>query len=199
MQTAAKEAAGFSLSCLDAMRNCAKMKPVVSLERIDSQTVKSRSRRGTEELLEYETLEHKGKEKNEDEAETEATEAPVVVGDIDAAVLAERGEEGVVRREPEDVGRLEAPAADVLVEDNAPEIGMVDIEAVFDNHENLFAIDEGYESGSIFTYYAPQEEEEMINGELSSSSSGSDDEYIPEGNVNIDALLVERPRRSRRR
>ena len=190
MQTATEEDAGFFLSGLDAMRSCAKIK---------SQSV---TRRGTEELLEYETSEHDGEEKNEYKAETEATEAPEVVGDLKAAVLLERGEEEVIRREPEDMGRLEAPAAHVVAEENAPaldEIGMADIEAAFDNHENLFAIDEGYESGGIFTYYATEEEEEMINGELSSSSSGSDDEYVPERKVNIDdAVPVDRPRRRRR-
>lgn len=146
--------------------------------------------------------------------------SPEVVEHLDAPVLFERGEKEEVGREPmgrledpdapvlvednalEEAGRREhedtgQPEAPVLVEDNAPAFGMADIEAAFYNHDNLFATDEGYESGGLYTCYATEEEEEMINGELTSSSSESDDEYVPEGNVNIIPLPVDRPRRRR--
>lgn len=232
MQTTTEEAAGFSLSSLDALRSCAKIQPVVVLKKIDPQTVKAWTRRETEELSDNETSEYDKEEEFEDKTETKSTEenseiistpfSPEVVEDLDAPVLFERGEkeeevgrepmgeleapvapvlvednapkEEAGRREPEDAGQPEAP---VLVEDNAPAFGMADIEAAFHNRDNLFAVDEGYESGGLYTCYATEEEEEMINGELTSSSSESDDEYVPEGNVNIIALPVDRPRRRR--
>nr|BDT63258.1 MAG: hypothetical protein [Hemigrapsus takanoi nimavirus] len=108
---------------------------------------------------------------------------PEIVEDFDPPVLFERGEEEKVgRREPEDMGRLEAPAAPVLIEDDAPAmeevngIGMADIEAVIDS----FADDEGYVSGYNWSFYKPEEEERMIFGNISSDSSdSSDSEYVP--------------------
>ncbi len=90
--------------------------------------------------------------------------------------LFERGqEEEIGRRESKkDMGRLkEASAAPVLIEDDVPaleevvEFGIAIIDAEIDN----FANDEGYVSGGNWTYYASEEEIEMINAPVSSDSS----------------------------
>lgn len=131
---------------------------------------------------------------------------PEVVEDLDPPVFFERREEEEVgRREPDDIDRLEAPAAPVLIEDDAPALedvgfGMADIEAAIDN----FTDDEGYVSGdNTWAYYAPEEELEMINAPVSSDSSdSSDSEYVPDENVIINDVPVnhvDRPRRQIRR
>ncbi len=71
------------------------------------------------------------------------------------------------------MGRLkEASAAPVLIENDVPalevvEFGIANIDAEIDN----FASDEGYVSGGNWTYYASEEEIEMINAPVSSDSS----------------------------
>ena len=87
----------------------------------------------------------------------------------------------------------EKKASPVLID---VEFGVADIEAPIEN----FANDEGYVSGNNRTYYAPEEEIEMINAPISSDSSdSSDSEYVPEEKVIFNNVPVDRPKRRVRR
>ena len=109
-------------------------------------------------------------------------------------VLFERGEEEeeVGRREPEDMGRLEPPAAPVLIDTLAlkevDEFGMTDIEAAIDN----FADDGRYDSGhNNWTYFAPEEETEIINALFTLILVILfDSEYVPEQNAMMYLLIM---------
>ncbi len=121
---------------------------------------------------------------------TKSKPAVVVLKRLDPQIIKsfERAEEEEIgRRESEDMDKLkEAPAAPVLIEDDIPaleevvEFGIAIIDAEIDN----FANDEGYVSGGNWTYYASEEEIEMINAPVSSDSSdSSDSKSVPEENV----------------